>query len=235
MSIELINKLKKLQNAIIKRNNMQFKKDSVEILNPEKVEEDLFCAPVNTLPTEEVGTPVCPDCCTEEPPAVQNILCVEAFIRKSIAEEQEAAAIYIERAFKCIDNGDFKLARLFEELACDEIVHAASLETALDMYGMFDPYKFLQGQAEAEYLLQEAGEDIVKQEEKAREKAEKARKEFDFVDEYSKDKAAYKKEQIVNSINDLILGKACVDDVVDTIMKNAKASKKGNKKEKKAE
>ena len=128
-----------------------------------------------------------------------------------------------------------KLARLFEELAGDEIVHAASLETALDMYNMFDPYKFLQGQTEAEHILQEDAKDIAKQEEKARENAEKEKKEFDFAKEYTKNKAEYEREQIINAINDVILGQGAVDDIVDTVLKVAKGAKKDKKKDKKAE
>ena len=156
-------------------------------------------------------------------------------IRKSIAEEQEAASAYIERASKCLKHGNEKLASLFEELAGDEIVHAASLETALDMYNMFDPYKFLQGQAEAEDILQEGQDDIAKKEQKQRDAAEKEKKDFDFVGEYTRDKAEYEKEKIVNAINDLILGKNAVNDVVDAILKSTKSAKKDNKKEKKAE
>lgn len=245
MASELVNKIKKLQNMIIKRNNEQFKKDAVEILNPEKADEDLFVAPTMGQPDDIDEEPKMDGEVNVEEPVVEpkelkavatdNLMKVEAAIRKSIAEEQEAAAKYIERAHKCIEHGHVKLAALFEELASDEIVHAASLETALDMYNMFDPYKFLEGQAEAEYILQEGQENIAKKEEKQRDEAEKAKKDFDFVKEYTKDKAEYEKEKIVNAINDLILGKSAVDDVVSTIMKSTKAGKKDNKKEKKAE
>lgn len=244
MASELVNKIKKLQNMIIKRNNEQFKKVAVEIINPEKADEDLFVAPTMGQPDdidEEPNNIVAPEPevavapVADEAPDLKALMKVEAMIRKSISEEQEAAAAYIERAQKCIEHDDFKLAALFEELAGDEIVHAASLETALDMYNMFDPYKFLQGQAEAEYILQEGQDDIAKKEQKDRDEAEKAKKDFDFVKEYTRDKAEYEKEKIVNAINDLILGKTAVDDVVDTILKTAKSSKKDKKKEKKAE
>lgn len=240
MASELVNKIKKLQNLIIKRNNEQFKKDAVEILNPEKADEDLFVAPTLGQEADIDEEPKVEEVPVEEPRAelvtnCDHMMMVEASIRKSIAEEQEAAAKYIKRAHKCIEHGHIKLAKLFEELASDEIVHAASLETALDMYDMFDPYKFLQGQAEAEYILQEGKDDVAKKEQKEREEAEKAKKEFDFVKEYTNDKADYEKEKIVNAINDLILGKSVVDDVVSTIMKTAKAGKKDNKKDKKAE
>lgn len=249
MASELVNKIKKLQNIIIKRNNEQFKKAAVEILNPEKADEDLFCAPAMAFP-DDIDEQPKTEAPVEEPaeqpveepqeqtPEIGQYLKIESIIRKSISEEQEAAAVYVERAAKCLKHGDYKLARLFEELAGDEIVHAASLETALDMYGMFDPYKFLQGQAEAEYLLQESQDDIAKKEQKARDDAEKAKKEFDFVGEYTRNKAEYEKEKIVNSINDLILGKTAVDDVVNTIIKTVKSpksNKKETKKDKKAE
>ena len=65
--------------------------------------------------------------------------------------------------------------------------------------------------------------------------AEKEKKDFDFVGEYTRDKAEYEKEKIVNAINDLILGKNAVNDVVDIILKSTKSAKKDNKKEKKAE
>lgn len=253
MASELVNKIKKLQSMIVKKNNEQFKKNAVEILNPDKADEDLFVAPSMAFPDDideqpqdnapqPADEPVIPD--PVEKPLEQvapeeiethALLEIEAMIRKSISEEQEAAAHYIKRAAKCIKHGNDKLAALFNELASDEIVHAASLETALDMYNMFDPYKFLQGQAEAEYILQESEDKIAKKEEKDREDAEKAKKDFDFVREYTKDKAEYEKEKIVNAINDLILGKSAVDDVVDVVLKSAKTLKKDKKKDKKAE
>lgn len=239
MASELVNKIKKLQNMIIKRNNEQFKKAAVEVLNPEKADEDLFVAPTIGQPDdidEEPKAAEAPETPHEdETPDMRALLKVEAMIRKSIAEEQEAASAYIERASKCLKHGNEKLASLFEELAGDEIVHAASLETALDMYNMFDPYKFLQGQAEAEDILQEGQDDIAKKEQKQRDAAEKEKKDFDFVGEYTRDKAEYEKEKIVSAINDLILGKNVVDDVVDAILKSTKSAKKDNKKEKKAE
>ena len=239
MASELVNKIKKLQNMIIKRNNEQFKKAAVEVLNPEKADEDLFVAPTIGQPDDideepkAAGAPETPH--EDETPDMRALLKVEAMIRKSIAEEQEAASAYIERASKCLKHGNEKLASLFEELAGDEIVHAASLETALDMYNMFDPYKFLQGQAEAEDILQEGQDDIAKKEQKQRDAAEKEKKDFDFVGEYTRDKAEYEKEKIVNAINDLILGKNAVNDVVDAILKSTKSARKDNKKEKKAE
>ena len=239
MASELVNKIKKLQNMIIKRNNEQFKKAAVEVLNPEKADEDLFVAPTigqSDDIDEEPKVAEAPKTPHEdETPDMHALLKVEAMIRKSIAEEQEAASAYIERASKCLKHGNEKLANLFEELAGDEIVHAASLETALDMYNMFDPYKFLQGQAEAEDILQEGQDDIAKKEQKQRDAAEKEKKDFDFVGEYTRDKAEYEKEKIVNAINDLILGKNAVNDVVDAILKSTKSAKKDNKKEKKAE
>ena len=239
MASELVNKIKKLQNMIIKRNNEQFKNAAVEVLNPEKADEDLFVAPTIGQPDdidEEPKAAEAPETPHEdETPDMRALLKVEAMIRKSIAEEQEAASAYIERASKCLKHGNEKLASLFEELAGDEIVHAASLETALDMYNMFDPYKFLQGQAEAEDILQEGQDDIAKKEQKQRDAAEKEKKDFDFVGEYTRDKAEYEKEKIVSAINDLILGKNAVDDVVDAILKSTKSAKKDNKKEKKAE
>lgn len=245
MASDLITKIKKLKNEIIKRSNAEFKKNAVEIINPNKVDEDMYIMPseypsgvVDEEPQNAeapVPNPEEPKAEEHEAPDLKALMKVESMLRKSIAEEQEAAAVYIERAQKCIEHEDFKLAALFEELAGDEIVHAASLETALDMYNMFDPYKFLQGQAEAEYLLQESTEDIAKKEQKARDDADKARKEFDFVGEYTRDKAEYEKEKIVNVINDLILGKTAVDDVIDVVMKSAKSAKKDKKKDKKAE
>ena len=239
MASELVNKIKKLQNMIIKRNNEQFKKAAVEVLNPEKADEDLFVAPTIGQPDdidEEPKADEAPETPHEdETPDMRALLKVEDMIRKSIAEEQEAASAYIERASKCLKHGNEKLASLFEELAGDEIVHAASLETALDMYNMFDPYKFLQGQAEAEDILQEGQDDIAKKEQKQRDAAEKEKKDFDFVGEYTRDKAEYEKEKIVNAINDLILGKNAVNDVVDAILKSTKSAKKDNKKKKKAE
>lgn len=245
MASELINQIKKLQTLIIKRNNEEFKKNAVELLTPSKTDEDLFVAPAMAF-LDDVDEPEAADNQTEvpeepkveEPPVpepAEAAMEIESAIRMSIAEEHQAAAIYIKRASEAYKHGQDKLARLFEELAGDEIVHAASLETALDMYNMFDPYKFLQGQAEAEYILQEDAKGIAKKEAKARENAEKEKKEFDFAKEYTKDKAGYEKEQIINAINDVILGQGAVDDVVDTVLKVAKGAKKDKKKDKKAE
>ena len=247
MASELINQIKKLQTLIIKRNNEEFKKNAVELLAPSKADEDLFVAPAMAFPDDvdepeeadnQAETPQ--EVPVEEPPlpepeTVHTTMEIESAIRMSIAEEYQAAAVYIKRASEAYMHGQDKLARLFEELAGDEIVHAASLETALDMYNMFDPYKFLQGQAEAEHILQEDAKDIAKQEEKARENAEKEKKEFDFAKEYTKNKAEYEREQIINAINDVILGQGAVDDIVDTVLKVAKGAKKDKKKDKKAE
>lgn len=264
MAGELVNKIEQLRKKVIEFGNKRFKKEAVEIISKDNASEDLFLAPAQLYSdTDEAqpeikGTPepvLNPDLSLAEQPVPEKpeaparheepldprivFMKIETMIRKSIAEEQEAAAVYVERAAKCLKRGEHRLARLFEELAGDEIVHAASLETALDMYGLFDPYKFIEGQEEAEYLLQESEDDIAKKEEKARVEADKVRKEFDFVAEYTKDKASYEKEKIINSINDLILGKSDLENVVQTVMQSAKAAKKkiekDDKKEKKAE
>lgn len=243
MASELINKIEQLHKKVIEFGNKRFKKKAVEILTTDDMDEDMFVNPAQIYPDMEAAKNDEP---APEPPkdlgephGVFADMKIEAVIRKSISEEQEAAAKYIERAAKCLKHENFPLARLFEELAGDEIVHAAALETALDMYGLFDPYKFILGQEEAEGILTESKDNIAEKEAKARAEAEKARKEFDFVAEYTKDKSTYEKEKIINSINDLILGKNDVNDVVKTVMTSAKAAKKSlekdAKKDKKAE
>ena len=62
---------------------------------------------------------------------------------------------------------------------------------------------------------------------------DKERKEFDFVQEYTKNKAEYKKELVVDAINDLIAGKDDLEGTVNKIIKNAKGTTKPAKEEKK--
>ena len=215
MAGELAKKLKELQKLIIERNNKEFKACAVELLSPSHV--------------DEAEAPV------DDATGIAEIEDVEILIRKSIAEEQEAIATYIKRARKCEEQGRVPLAKLFRELATDEIVHASSLMTALDMFGLMDFNLEVQGHNEAiDVMLKEGVNEDTDYEKKAaalEQAAEKERKEFDFVAEYTRNKADYDREKVVDAVNNLILGKSSLDDMMDHVRKECtKSSKKDDKK-----
>lgn len=216
MATELINKLKKLQKMLIERNNIEFKNTAVELINPARVDEEE--ATVEPAPVAEVPVDV-----EEIKKEVMELAKVEAAIREAIGHEQETIAEYIKKAAKCQMHGYEPLAKLFQELAADEAIHASSLVTALDMYNMLDYRTEVQGHQEAINIM--VAEDMNEIEKKAAElekEADKVRREFDFVEEYTRNKAEYDKEKVVNSINDVILGKSTVDDMLANIGKNCK-------------
>ena len=65
----------------------------------------------------------------------------------------------------------------------------------------------------------------LKKEEQLRKMAEKEKKNFDLKKEYAKDKKEYDKEKVVDSINNLIIGKADLATTVDAIVDSAKGVK----------
>lgn len=65
----------------------------------------------------------------------------------------------------------------------------------------------------------------LKKEEQLRKMAEKEKKNFDLKKEYAKDKKEYDKEKVVDSINNLIIGKADLATTVDAIIDSAKGVK----------
>lgn len=84
----------------------------------------------------------------------------EACLRKSAAEEEEAVANYLHRAKKAKEHNDEEIADLYGELADDEKVHAAQLQTTMDKLGMNDPETQEQGEEEAEEILDDKNEDF---------------------------------------------------------------------------
>ena len=67
---------------------------------------------------------------------------------------------------------------------------------------------------------------------KLREEADKAKKDFDFAAEYTRDKIAQARARIVDAINNIIIGKEDVAGAIETIMKDGKAVVKTEKQHK---
>lgn len=231
MAGELLQKIQKLERIIIERNNKEFGKLAVEIINPSKVDEDVLGIPSGEEHTEGEHA---------EKDYEMEYLSIEAAIRKSIGEEQEAAANYIKRAKEALKHDQFPLYDMYKELAGDEIVHAAQLSTALEVFGMKDKLREIKGRLEAQTNLgvqlleaKEGEEDEhTKKMRKLREQADKERKEFDFVAEYSRDRVAHAKELVVNAINNLIVGNDDVAGTIEKIMKDGKTAIKADKQHK---
>lgn len=230
MASKLLTSLKILKQLIDEKSNREFKRNAIDQINPEKVDEDIL--PAYEAPEEPVEAAV------DEHPAEEEIeaefLSIEAAIRKSISEEEEATAKYIERAKEAMKHNNPVLEALFRELASDEIVHAASLRAALHAFGLIDKRLELKGLIEfADVTGENITEASIEQEEEALVKqAEKEKKEFDFVKEYTKNKSEYNKELVVGAINNLIAGKADLASTVDKIMKDGKVIAKEDKKAK---
>ena len=74
-------------------------------------------------------------------------------LTKAIAEEEEAVASYLKKAAKCDEHGETDLAKMFNELANDEKVHAGQLRKALELLGLKDEGAELEGAEEAENAL----------------------------------------------------------------------------------
>lgn len=130
MAGELLRQLKELQKLIVDKSNREFKKNAIEQINPDKVDEDIL--PVIAEPETEVAEePVVEDDIDTLADVVASQMKLEEAIRKSIAEEEEATVAYIKRARKCMEQHEGPMEALFRELAEDEIVHAAALREAL--------------------------------------------------------------------------------------------------------
>lgn len=233
MAGELLQKIQKLKKIIIERNNKEFGKNAVEILNPAKVDEAVLGEPTGEEHVEGEHA---------EKAIEAEYLAIEQALRKSIAEEEEAAAAYIKRAKEALMNDQHPLYELYKELAGDEIVHAAQLRTALEIFGMKDKLREIKGRLEAQETMgiqiveaKEGEEDEhTKKMRQLRKQADKEKKEFDFVAEYTKDKIAHAKELVVGAINDLIAGNDDIAGTVEKIMKDGKKVVKSDKDCKKA-
>ena len=231
MAGELLQKIQKLEKIIIEKNNKEFGKAAVEIINPSKVDEAVLGVPSGEEHVEGEHA---------EKEIEIEYLSIEASLRKSISEEEDAIASYIKRAKEALKHDQHPLYELYKELAGDEIVHAASLRAALDMFGMSDKLREIQGRLEAQSVMgkqiseaKEGEEDEhTKKSRQLREKADKAKKDFDFVAEYTRDKAAHARELVVGAINDLIMGKEDIAGTVEKIIKDGKAVTKTEKQHK---
>lgn len=73
---------------------------------------------------------------------------VEIDLRDSLAEEEVAISAYLKRAKEAEQIGNEKLAKLYNELADDEKVHAASLKQALIELGFEDAQLEIDGAEE---------------------------------------------------------------------------------------
>ena len=235
MAGELLQKIKKLRDILVKKNNEDFGKNAIEVLNPSKVDEGLF----GDSGEEHV------EGIHAEKEMESEFISIEKELRKSIAEEEEAVASYLERAKKALKHDDHSLYVLYKELAADELIHAAQLQATLDILGMSNKAAEIKGRLEAQNILSsgvsEAKEDEnTKKQRKLREKADKVAKDFDFVAEYTKGRLEQARNKVVGAINDLIIGKDDLEGTVSKIMKDGKkivksdkSSKKDNKEEKK--
>ena len=76
-----------------------------------------------------------------------------ASVRKSIAEEHEAASNYMERASKCEKHGMDDAAKLFRDIADEEMVHVGEFEALLNKYDLGNAEAVAQGEQEAEEIL----------------------------------------------------------------------------------
>jgi rubrerythrin len=224
---ELLQKLNELKKLIVKKNNEEFKKNAVEILNPANIDEEVVAVEADAIRDIEI----------EAERQRQKLVHIETLIREAIADEQKATIDYINRAQSCRFEECDELYRLFTELASDEIIHASALQTALDVMGLSRISLIMQGAEEAIEVMTGVSEatEFEKQGDALEKQAEKERKEFDFVAEYTKDKAEYDKEKVVDQINNVILGKSSVDDLMDTITNSCKKSSKKEEKTAKTE
>ena len=230
MAGELLQKIQKLKKIIIEKNNEEFGKAAVEVISPSKVDENAL-EPTGEEHTEGEHA---------EKEIEAEFLSMEVALRKSISEEEEAAASYLKRAKEAMKHDQQPLYELYKELAGDEIVHAAQLRTALEIFGMQDKLREIKGRLEAQSTLgiqiteaKEGEEDEhTKKMRKLREEADKAKKDFDFAAEYTRDKIAQARARIVDAINNIIIGKEDVAGAVETIMKDGKAVVKTEKQHK---
>ena len=242
MAGELLKKINELKKLVFDKSNKEFKRNATEYLNKNALDEDNpaypAISPMEEEPAAEVPEEdVCQAEECEEPSFIYRMK-IQKITAEAISDEEHAIAFYLEKATKCMKHGEFALAEMFKELAGDEMVHSAQLRTALEIYGLDNISKELEGRREAFHILAKAvfedfqSEDDKKNTEALQKEADKVRKEFDFAKEYAKNKAEYNKEKVTNIINDLIAGKQDIDTAMQNLMKSCKkeAPKKENSK-----
>ena len=76
-----------------------------------------------------------------------------AMLRQSIAEEHEAAANYTKRAAKCEKHGMEDAAKLFRDIAEEEVVHVGEFQALMEKYGLLNQDAIDQGEQEAQEIL----------------------------------------------------------------------------------
>ena len=106
MAGELLQKIQKLKKIIIEKNNEEFGKAAVEVISPSKVDENAL-EPTGEEHTEGEHA---------EKEIEAEFLSMEVAIRKSISEEEEAAASYLKRAKEAMKHDQQPLYELYKEL-----------------------------------------------------------------------------------------------------------------------
>jgi rubrerythrin len=76
-----------------------------------------------------------------------------AMVRLSLASEHETAAEYTKRAAKCEKHGMEDAAKLFRDIAEEEIVHAGEFQSLLEKYGLLNQEAIDQGEQEGNEIL----------------------------------------------------------------------------------
>ena len=76
-----------------------------------------------------------------------------AMVRQSLSEEHEAAAQYTKRAAKCEKHGMEDAAKLFRDIAAEEVVHAGEFQALMEKYGVLDQESIEQGEQEGKEIL----------------------------------------------------------------------------------
>lgn len=76
-----------------------------------------------------------------------------AMVRQSLSEEHEAAAQYTKRAAKCEKHGMEDAAKLFRDIAAEEVVHAGEFQALMEKYGILDQESIEQGEQEGKEIL----------------------------------------------------------------------------------
>lgn len=76
-----------------------------------------------------------------------------AMVRQSLSEEHEAAAQYTKRAAKCEKHGMEDAAKLFRDIAAEEVVHAGEFQALMEKYDILDQESIEQGEQEGKEIL----------------------------------------------------------------------------------
>lgn len=76
-----------------------------------------------------------------------------AMVRQSLSEEHEAAAQYTKRAAKCEKHGMEDAAKLFRDIAAEEVVHAGEFQALMEKYNILDQESIEQGEQEGKEIL----------------------------------------------------------------------------------